>query len=74
MIITVILGILLKPFGGMEYNSINADGNKVMVRIAKKSDPKRLAELKIKINDENYLTNAIIKIAQDLTKNLLRED
>lgn len=45
-----------------------------MVRIAKKSDPKRLAELKRKINDENYLTNAIIKIAQDLTKNLLRED
>lgn len=45
-----------------------------MVRIAKKSDPKRLAELKRKINDENYLENAIIKIAQDLTKNLLRED
>ncbi len=45
-----------------------------MVRIAKKSDPKRLDELKRKINDENYVMNAIIKIAQDLTKNLLRED
>lgn len=45
-----------------------------MVRIAKKPDPKRLNELKRKINDENYVMNAIIKIAQDLTKNLLRED
>jgi len=45
-----------------------------VVRIAKKPDPKRLAELKRKINDETYLANAIIKIAQDLTKNLLRED
>jgi len=45
-----------------------------VVRIAKKSDPKRLDELKRKINDENYVMNAIIKIAQDLTKNLLRED
>ncbi len=45
-----------------------------MVRIAKKSDPKRLEELKKKINDINYINNAIVKIAQDLTKNLLKED
>ncbi len=45
-----------------------------MVRIAKKSDPKRLEELKKKINDVNYINNAIIKIAQDLTKNLLKDD
>ncbi len=45
-----------------------------MVRIAKKSDPKRLEELKKKINDINYINNAIVKIAQDLTQNLLRED
>jgi len=45
-----------------------------VVRIAKKSDPKRLEELKKKINDINYINNAIVKIAQDLTKNLLKED
>ena len=39
-----------------------------MVRIAKKTDPKKIAELKRKIHDEEYLLQAIQKIAQDLTK------
>jgi hypothetical protein len=41
-----------------------------MVRIAKKTDPRKLAELKTKIHDEDYLLQAIQKIAQDLTRNL----
>jgi hypothetical protein len=45
-----------------------------VVRIAKKSDPRRLEELKRKINDREYVTAAIAKIAQDLTRNLVRED
>jgi hypothetical protein len=45
-----------------------------LVRIAKKTDPRRLAELKKKINDEKYLALAISKIAQDLTLNIHRED
>jgi len=38
-----------------------------VVRIAKKTDPKRIAELKRKIHDDQYLSQAIQKIAQDLT-------
>ena len=45
-----------------------------MVRIAKKTDPRRLEELKRKINDEKYITLAITKIAQDLTQNMLKEE
>jgi anti-sigma28 factor (negative regulator of flagellin synthesis) len=41
-----------------------------VVRIAKKTDPKKIAELKRKIHDEEYLMQAIQKIAQDLTKSL----
>ena len=41
-----------------------------MVRIAKKTDPKKIAELKRKIHDEEYLMQAIQKIAQDLTISL----
>jgi hypothetical protein len=41
-----------------------------VVRIAKKTDPQKLAELKRKIHDEEYLMQAIQKIAQDLTKSL----
>lgn len=41
-----------------------------MVRIAKKTDPKKIAELKRKIHDEEYLLAAIQKIAQDLTQSL----
>ena len=42
-----------------------------MVRIAKKSDPKRLAELKKKIRDSSYVDEAIQKIAQRLSKELV---
>ncbi len=45
-----------------------------MVRIAKKSDPKKLQELKKKINDDNYVSKAILKIAQDLTRELASGD
>ncbi|MCX7038915.1 MAG: hypothetical protein NT005_07255 [Spirochaetes bacterium] len=41
-----------------------------MVRIAKKTDPKKIAELKRKIHEEEYLLQAIQKIAQDLTKSI----
>jgi hypothetical protein len=41
-----------------------------VVRIAKKTDPKRIAELKRKIHDEAYLLQAIMKIAQDLTRSV----
>ena len=46
----------------------------LMVRIAKKTDPRRLEELKKKIHDERYLAMAISKIAQDLTLNIHREE
>ena len=46
----------------------------MVVRIAKKTDPRRLEELKRKIHDERYLAAAIAKIAQDLTLNIHRED
>lgn len=47
-----------------------------MVRIAKPSDPRRLAELKNKIRDKYYLEMAITRIANTLTKELmsLKED
>ncbi len=41
-----------------------------MVRIAKKTDPKKIAELKRKIHDEEYLLYAITRIAQDLTRSI----
>ena len=50
--------------------SLQRRGDRLMVRIAKKTDPKKLAELKVKIHDEEYLLQAIQKIAQDLTRNL----
>ena len=45
-----------------------------MVRIAKKTDPRRLEDLKRKINDEKYLEYAISKIAQELTQNMMKEE
>ena len=45
-----------------------------MVRIAKKTDPNKLAELKVKIHNEQYLLSAIQKIAQDLTKSIEHGD
>ncbi len=45
-----------------------------MVKIARKTDPRRLEELKKRIHDEKYLAMAIEKIAQALTKNIVQED
>ena len=42
-----------------------------MVKIAKKTDPKKIAELKKKIHDKEYLSLAIDMIAQNLTKSLV---
>ncbi|MBN2443494.1 MAG: hypothetical protein JXJ04_19180 [Spirochaetales bacterium] len=45
-----------------------------MVRIAKKTDYKKIEELKKMIDDEKYLARAIDMIAQNLTKSLLKEE
>ena len=42
-----------------------------MIRIAKPTDPKKLAELKEKIHDKAYLELAIVRIANTLTKELM---
>jgi hypothetical protein len=42
-----------------------------MIRVAKPSDPKKIEELKKKINDKRYLNTAIQSIATTLTKELL---
>lgn len=42
-----------------------------MVRIAKKTDPRRIAELKKKIRDAQYVEEAIQKIAQRLSSEIL---
>ena len=45
-----------------------------MVRIAKKTDPRRLEDLKKKINDDKYIAFAIHKIAHELTHNMHKEE
>ena len=45
-----------------------------MVRIAKKTDPRKIAELKKKIHNKEYLSLAIDRIAQNLTKSLVNEE
>ena len=45
-----------------------------MVRIARKIDPKRIAELKKKIHDSRYLETAIYRIAQTLTNGLIQRN
>jgi len=42
-----------------------------MIRIAKQSDPKRLKELKQKIDDDKYLSLAIAQIAATLTHEIV---
>lgn len=42
-----------------------------MVRIAKNTDPKRIAELRERINDTVYLEAAINRIATSLTEGIL---
>jgi len=44
-----------------------------MVRIAKKTDPKRIAELKKKIQDNQYVQEAIQKLAQRLSSELVNQ-
>ena len=41
-----------------------------MIRIAKHTDPKKIEELKEKINDKKYLNVAIKSIANTLTKEI----
>ena len=45
-----------------------------MIRIAKQTEPAKLAELKKKINDKEYLEFAIRKIAQVLTNEIMQQD
>jgi len=42
-----------------------------MVRIAKQTDPVKLEELKVKINDQSYLQVAIDRIAIKLTDEIV---
>ncbi len=42
----------------------------LMIRIAKHTDPKKIAELKKKINDSKYINVAIMSIANTLTKEI----
>jgi len=44
------------------------------VKTAKKTDKKRLEELKKKIHDKDYLDHAVTKIAQTLSEDLLQDD
>ena len=44
------------------------------LRIAKKSDKKKIEELKIKIKDEAYLLNAIKSIAHNLSENIAKKE
>ena len=43
----------------------------VLIKIAKESDPQKLAELRVKINDDAYLSLAINRIAHNITKELV---
>ena len=45
-----------------------------MVKIARKTDPRRLQDLKRRIHDEKYIAMAVEKIAQALTKTIVQED
>lgn len=42
-----------------------------MIRVAKPTDPKKLAELKDKIHDKQYLELAIARIANTLSKEIM---
>jgi anti-sigma28 factor (negative regulator of flagellin synthesis) len=44
------------------------------LKVAKPSDKERLEELKKRIHDEEYLSDAIKKLAQRLTEDLINED
>ena len=42
-----------------------------MIRVAKPTDPKKIAELKEKIHDKKYLQVAINRIANTLSKEII---
>lgn len=44
------------------------------MKTAKKSDKRKLEELKKRIHEEEYLEYAIAKIAQSLTEDLMHEE
>ena len=45
-----------------------------MVRVARKIDPRRIAELKKKIHDTRYLDAAVYRLAQTLTNELMQRN
>ncbi len=62
----------VKEDGGNASKSMLLKGDGApMIRIAKQSDPKRLSELKQKIDDEKYLAVAIKQIASTLTHEIV---
>jgi energy-converting hydrogenase A subunit M len=42
-----------------------------MVRISKKPDPKKIEELKKKVKDKQYMDDAVRRIAQILTEEII---
>ncbi len=44
-----------------------------MVRVARETDPKKIIELKKRINDHRYVAFAVGKIADELAKRFLGE-
>lgn len=44
------------------------------MKIAKPSDNEKIEELKKRIHDEEYLSDAIKKLAQKLTEDLINKD
>ena len=44
------------------------------MKTAKKSDKKKLEELKKKIHTQDYLDHAVLKIAQSLTDDMMHEE
>lgn len=44
------------------------------MKTAKKSDKRKLEELKKRIHEKEYLDHAIVKIAQSLTEDLMHEE
>jgi len=45
-----------------------------MVRVARKIDPRRIAELKKKIHDVKYLDAAVSRLAQTITNELMQRN
>lgn len=45
-----------------------------MVRVARQIDPKRIEDLKKKINDAHYLEEAINRLALTITNEIMQRD